>query len=718
MMFGKNENSPEAVSTDSEQSNIQKKRHESDIEKNILVLEDSISNLKGDFATASEIKNIKESLAALSQIKDKLREIEDLELITKLEAIQTQDDVHDLTDGIGTLKTKVDLLSGAIKMISTKITETPKLVSQDTKKGAANIEKMTLSLKSDVDSLRKEVTSLKTAVDKAENLEKHIYDLDKKLAGVQLPKESLNKLSSENASGDYLKYVPVIKENISKLYKVYNRTEKRVNDIENNINEIEALKKNPAASVPSALNEAVKKTVDYELKEVLENINTLTADIRSQIVGEIGKQNTLIDTLKKDYETRIHSLESEIAGVQKKNGNAKSYNYEEFAEFRARMLNEIDQLRKDTKEFEKRISSGELENIVDNKLTPHVSNQDKIAKSLALLNRKVEQKHLEVSKNTHEKINTSVKSIIDRISQIESELNLLKDMRVDLVDDITAILDQSGKEKADANISTRKLEEKYDTKFKELKEMIERVHESGASEGIDAKEITALKKSIAAIQNEKGPFRQEMEQLVRMNQAKINVLRSDNKDLKKKQDQAASTETAVADEIQKKYGSKFKELAKKIEAIQHESGASEGIDAKEITALKKSIVAIQNEKDTFRQEMEHFVKMNQAKINAFQSENNDLKKKFGETASAEVAVADEIQKKYGSKFRELAKKIEAIQHESSASKDAEMQDTRALAKGIRSIQYENEILKQELEKIKSLYFEILQQKEEIPVIID
>ncbi len=653
MMFGKNENSGEAVSTDSEQSNIQKKCHESDIEKNILVLEESIGKLKGDFATAAEIKNIKESLAALSQIKDKLREIEDLELITKLEAIQTQDDVHNLTDGIGSLKTKVDLLSGAIKLISTKITETPKLADPDTKDGAANIEKMTLSLKSDVDSLKKrldsgtsgspkagpadsashaeidalkkEVTSLKTAVDKAENLEKHIYDLDKKLAGVQLPKESLNKLSSENASGDYLKYVPVIKENISKLYKVYNRTEKRVNDIENNINEIKALKKNPAAPVPSALNEAVKKTVDHELKEVLENINTLTADIRSQIAGEIGKQNTLIDTLKKDYETRIHSLESEIAGAQKKKANAKSYNYEEFAEFRARMLNEINQLRKDTKEFEKRISSGELENIVDNKLTLHVSNQDKIAKSLTLLNRKVEQKHLEVSKNTHEKINTSVKSVMERISQIENDITLLKDMKVDLVDDITTILDHSGKEKADANISTKKLEEKYDTKFKELKEMIERIHETGASESIDAKEITALRKSIAAIQNEKDTFRQEMEQLVGMNQAKINALRS---------------------------------------------------------------------------------------------ENNNLKKKFGETASTEVAVADEIQKTYGSKFKELAEKIDAIQHESSASKDAEMQDTKALAKGIRSIQYENEILKQELEKIKSLYFEMLQQKEEIPVIIE
>ncbi len=653
MMFGKKENSGEAVSTDSEQSNIQKKCHESDIEKNILVLEESIGKLKGDFATAAEIKNIKESLAALSQIKDKLREIEDLELITKLEAIQTQDDVHNLTDGIGSLKTKVDLLSGAIKLISTKITETPKLAGPDTTEGAANIEKMTLSLKSDVDSLKKrldsgtsgspkagpadsashaeidalkkEVTSLKTAVDKAENLEKHIYDLDKKLAGVQLPKESLNKLSSENASGDYLKYVPVIKENISKLYKVYNRTEKRVNDIENNINEIKALKKNPAAPVPSALNEAVKKTVDHELKEVLENINILTADIRSQIAGEIGEQNTLIDTLKKDYETRIHSLESEIAGAQKKKASAKSYNYEEFAEFRARMLNEINQLRKDTKEFEKRISSGELENIVDNKLTPHVSNQDKIAKSLTLLNRKVEQKHLEVSKNTHEKINTSVKSVMERISQIENDITLLKDMKVDLVDDITTILDQSGKEKADANISTKKLEEKYDIKFKELKQMIGRVHESGASESIDAKEITALRKSIAAIQNEKDTFRQEMEQLVGMNQAKINALRS---------------------------------------------------------------------------------------------ENNDLKKKFGETASAEASVADEIQKTYGSKFKELAEKIDAIQHESSASKDAEMQDTKALAKGIRSIQYENEILKQELEKIKSLYFEMLQQKEEIPVIIE
>ncbi|MEA3343674.1 MAG: hypothetical protein U9Q92_05905 [archaeon] len=736
-MFGKNKNSKEAVLRDKqEQFKNQRKTHESDIEKNILVLEDSISNLKGDFDTAAEIKNIKGSLAKLSEIKDKLREMEDTNLITKLETIQAEDDLHNLTGDVETLKTKVDLLSGAIKMISTKIAETPKLASQDTKKGAKDIEKMTNSLKSELDSvkkrldsgeskgyaqkitelehkycsldadfkkfistvkekldlkdkelksitspenlkagaadstnqrefdaIKKEVTSLKSAVDKVENLleastqsakefesrinennekilaqlnaheksidekaadicnskaghirqdihqdlgdtnkeeidklsndiilcrnetatlaeklksfdefkrkidelpeqneaykhridsldnqvkslnelknttedlERHLYDLDKKLADVGLSKkEFLEKLSSEDAFRNYLKYVPVIKENISKLYKVYNRTEKRVNDIESNINEIEALKKNPEASIPRDLNETVKKAVDSELKEVVENINTLSADIKSQTASELQKQNVLMDTLKKDYETRIHSLKSEIANIQNKKENAKSHNYEEFAEFKARTLSEIDELRRDMRDFGQKISSDELENIVDNKLTPHVSNQDNIAKSLTLLNRKVEQKHLEVSKNTHEKINTSVKSIMDRISQIENDLNLLKDMRVDLVDDITTILDHSGKEKANVNISTKKLEEKYDNKLKEL-----------------------------------------------------------------------------------------------------------------------------------------------------------------------------------------AEKIESIQHESSASKDAEMQDTKALAKGIRSIQYENEILKQELEKIKNLYFQTLQHKEEVPIIIE
>ncbi len=673
----------------------QKKSVELDIEKKVIVLEDSLDKLKESIRATGEIKDLKESLARLAQIQGKLREMEDLDLITKLETIQAQDEILVLTDDMETLQGKMELLSGAIKMISTKITV------PDAKRDTANFEGMISSLRLELDSVKKrmeshdtknntskmgdferkyrsidtefkkfvsaikidlekrdkefksmlstqpgttdkaeidavnaEIATMKDVIDKVENLvnasrkgakefESRITennekihaqlneqakaldsfrDVDKKLTAVldskisstkqditrsthdankeqiaQLPndiavcrkntpnleektkllneikaevepitennndyrkridtidhkinlldkfknkeledrfcnidnkiagiksvyKKFSEKLDSQKPNGtNHMKYVPVLKENVSKLYKVYNRAEKRIADIESHI----------ADNKDNVKDSTVRKAVAAELSDVVKNINTLSADIKSEIKDETLKQKVLMNALRNEFNVKLLSLETDSADMSKrmKKSKSESHNYEEFAEFKAKVLSDINELKNNMKKSEKKVSSSEVENIFDDKFMPHASNQDKIAKSVALLNRKLEQRHVEVSKSAHEKIKTSVKPLAERVSQIESDIVLLKDTKTELIDDVRTIIENFGKkeEKSGANINN--IEKNYDEKFRELAKKIEMIQSGNGMTG------EMLERKMRAVQNESEVLRQELEKI-------------------------------------------------------------------------------------------------------------------------------------------------------------------------------------------------------------
>ncbi|MFH1431670.1 MAG: hypothetical protein ABIG84_00430 [archaeon] len=704
-----------------EQLDSQKKVLELDIDKRIFVLEESVEKLKDTLLEANEMKDLKDSLARLKEMKGKLREMEDLGFITKLETIQTQDEVLALTDDQSILKGKLDLLSSAIKIISTKMPGNSKdagfVLKRDTD-NIGNIELSVHSLKSDVESLKKrlgesdpdapvkklaeleakfnyiesefkkfitdvradlerkdeglksvslalksgaangaslensgaareEVNSLRSVIDKVESLVKatndgvrgvecrldesnkkvnlrlneqdkvmdglrsidqkvvgllnskvehikkdvasHLHDMgrdemDKLRADISGCREETQRLSRnaglldeikrkvegvcekdeltcqrvdsleaqagslkalkarveefdvqitdlakkwaafESIKGqlqnqprggsnpDYIRYVPVLKENVSKLYRVYNRAEKRISEMESGINEIRAMKAgkdHTGAPMPSGWEEMIKTSVDSELTDVVENINALSADIKSRIETDARMQSVQIDNVKADFEAKISSLKMDIDEISKRKRveNVKSNNYEEFAELKARMLAELDALRREMKGFEKKISSDLLENIVENKLVPHVCNQDKIAKSLTLLNRKVDQSHIDVSKNAHEKISSSVKPIMDRISEIESDVNLLKDTRVDLVDDVTQVIERLRASGEVAGALPQDIMRKYDERFLELAEKIELLQSRSGMSGAE------LEQKLNALQYESDVLRQELERV-------------------------------------------------------------------------------------------------------------------------------------------------------------------------------------------------------------
>ena len=79
-----------------------------DTGKKILALEYAIEELKRNAASAGDMKDIRDSFSNLSDIKNKLREMEDLDLITRMETIKAEDDIHILTESVESLKSKLD----------------------------------------------------------------------------------------------------------------------------------------------------------------------------------------------------------------------------------------------------------------------------------------------------------------------------------------------------------------------------------------------------------------------------------------------------------------------------------------------------------------------------------------------------------------------------------------------------------------------------------
>lgn len=599
------------------QSDTQKNSQDFDIPRKVLIMENTLVKLKESIKATSEIKDLKDSVSMLSEIRARLREMEDLELITKLETIQAQDEILGLTDDMDTLQGKMELLSGAIKMISTKI------ATPDTKRDATNFEEMISSLKSELDTIKKtlesqdsknnasdmkdlerkyssidtefrkfvsaikidlekrdnkfksmlstqagttgkaeidiintEIATLKDVVNKVENLVKAsgksakefesritknnektlaqlneqakaidgFRDMDKKLVTVldskimsikqdialsidnkianmhSVDKELPKTLDSQKPDrAEYMKYVPVLKENVSKLYKVYNKTEKRIADIESHI----------AENKNDVKDSTIKKAVAAELSDVVENINTMSTDIKSDIKSETLKQKVLMDALRNEFNTKLLSLEADSADMSKvmKKSKSEPQNYEEFAEFKAKVFSDIDELKNNIKKSEKKVSSSEVEDLFDNKLIPHISNQDKITKSVALLNRKLEQRHLEISKNAHENIKTSVNPLAERLSQIESDIVLLKDTRTELIDDVKTIIENFEKKEEKSGANSNDIEKKYDETLKNLTEKIEMIQSGNGMTG------EMLERKMRAVQDESEVLRQELEKI-------------------------------------------------------------------------------------------------------------------------------------------------------------------------------------------------------------
>ena len=512
-----------------------------DLGKKIRGLEYAIEELKRSATSASDIKEIKDSFSNLSDIKNKLREMEDLDLITRMETIKAEDDIHILTESMESLKSKMELLSGAIKIMGTKLGKDGRCASPEMRREYLDAEKDITSLKYELDTIKKNLDTPK-GIDYSEKisaLEQKYKEIDARLkagssgntgqrAPTAPPEEDAGTMkeyrkepqhiadtgSMDSKTLANIKYIPLLKENISKLYNAYNTTEKKICDIEKTISHLHSEKITLPGGAQVDLDETIKKSVESELSGVLENIDSLTSEIKSRIDDESIKQQTIIDALKQEHSSQISAIAGFDTRLQRLE-QTRPYNYEEFAEFKARVLADIEDLKKSARNISTKMSE-HVENMVDNKIMPHVSTQNKIAETVSILNRKVEEKHLEISKNTHEKVDRTTRQIMEKIAELENDVTLLKDMRVDIVEDMTLILERFEKDAGRSPAISGEIEGKYDKKLDDLSREIETLKTRDTSlDESDIREVHALRELVHAVRNENDILKVELDKIKR-----------------------------------------------------------------------------------------------------------------------------------------------------------------------------------------------------------
>lgn len=90
---------------------------ELDLEKRIIILEGTLSEVKNVLGDLKGIQDLTQFVKHLDDVKGKLNEIEDFSLIEKLETVELQDELEQVVSTNDILKQKVDLLVEAVRNI-------------------------------------------------------------------------------------------------------------------------------------------------------------------------------------------------------------------------------------------------------------------------------------------------------------------------------------------------------------------------------------------------------------------------------------------------------------------------------------------------------------------------------------------------------------------------------------------------------------------------
>ena len=97
----------------------QKKLSELDFEKRVLLLEDAINTINKTVGSAKNLKDMKENLEHVIDVQSKIREVEDREIIDRLESMQAKDTLNLL--GLFGIIVAAEVLIGALIALSGSI---------------------------------------------------------------------------------------------------------------------------------------------------------------------------------------------------------------------------------------------------------------------------------------------------------------------------------------------------------------------------------------------------------------------------------------------------------------------------------------------------------------------------------------------------------------------------------------------------------------------
>ena len=214
---------------------------ELDLEKRLILLENSIDSMQKTVGGIEQFEVSKDAVSQISEIKNVLREIEDTNLISKLETIGNSDKLISVSESVETLTSKMQLLSDAIDIIS------------ESKYGKSESRE---ELGKEVPAIKAEIESIKKALSKVSS---SIID-PIKISELSTKVESLEKAGSS------------VNSEFKKMYEAYNE---KIGLLERRISTVSAapaVSQNISKEEASTLKEDVNriKGINKRLVEMIE----------------------------------------------------------------------------------------------------------------------------------------------------------------------------------------------------------------------------------------------------------------------------------------------------------------------------------------------------------------------------------------------------------------------------------------------------------------
>lgn len=273
MVFGKSDGMPsEALADDMKELKNHVKLVELDLEKRLILLENSINSIQKSVGAIQNFETAKDALLQMREIKNSMREIEDTNLISKLETISNSDKLDIISGSMDALNNKVKLLSDAVDILSESRPHEGSASSQTAK---------------DFATMKSEIASLKNAVSK---VSASVSD-PKKIAEISERVASLEKADA------------AVEDELKKVYEAYHE---KISLLEHRISAISATSGTP-------------KEDSRELSEIREDIGRLKG-INKKLVETIENDSRTLNELKstRDEGISYKQIKSSLAELSKK----------------------------------------------------------------------------------------------------------------------------------------------------------------------------------------------------------------------------------------------------------------------------------------------------------------------------------------------------------------------------------------------------------------
>ncbi len=316
-----------------------------------------------------------------------------------------------------------------------------------------------------------------------------------------------------------------MKKEKCEIQKAYSSTQKEYSKIKEGLEDLNrTLEKRVTKSTMNALEkqtrlqkeslEALKNTTkrvekrSNEIEQVMQNRNSEYTKLCSMLKeNDVLTLLNRIEHIKKTEENIKSDISSEISVM------AKDLVEEELKDVTTNLKKIIDFAQ------ETQVKQEDVEHIVENKISSLTADYNKFGKALGTLQRIVQQEHVSISQNVHSKVDGELARVKDEIEDLREDIELLKSLRGDLVEDINRII--AGYEDKNKTRTVEKLEhtaeyeaermdlleEAFDKKLAELMKRMETEHkgEQGVSGQIESK--------LSVIERENQSLREELEEL-------------------------------------------------------------------------------------------------------------------------------------------------------------------------------------------------------------